>query len=403
MIFPTPSVSTLRGELEDRVSSGEISEAEAYREALAADPDDPRALRLLALLAEDDDDISGATDLAWRWLRADPLSHEVFRLIGRLLSLDLGEITRGVAYLALGMEKLHFDPEAEAEPHSHELTPDGDEPAEVTREMEPHRLLHEMWSGTTSELEREFIDRVLARGADMVPLLTGVLNLYGEDLLHDMDDALVVRSLALLGEIGDPRVVPALTRFLPIEDETLSGVANWAFQRISFRKPAEVLEELNRLIPEAEAFDLASFAQQISLMSVTPGRTDGLLAIERRLPEFPALERGAIALSLLTSAWIMEGLDSPLGAAFQRDYGDQIPAEGRGELKDIRKTLKGEGPYIAKEDETSVYDICCPAFEPAEDDQPYVRNEPKIGRNDPCWCGSGKKYKKCHLEADQNG
>ncbi|MGN0987024.1 MAG: SEC-C metal-binding domain-containing protein, partial [Otoolea sp.] len=20
----------------------------------------------------------------------------------------------------------------------------------------------------------------------------------------------------------------------------------------------------------------------------------------------------------------------------------------------------------------------------------------KIGRNDPCWCGSGKKYKQCH-------
>lgn len=27
---------------------------------------------------------------------------------------------------------------------------------------------------------------------------------------------------------------------------------------------------------------------------------------------------------------------------------------------------------------------------------PYVRQEPKIGRNDPCTCGSGKKYKKCH-------
>lgn len=23
-----------------------------------------------------------------------------------------------------------------------------------------------------------------------------------------------------------------------------------------------------------------------------------------------------------------------------------------------------------------------------------------IGRNDPCWCGSGKKYKKCHLQSD---
>lgn len=26
----------------------------------------------------------------------------------------------------------------------------------------------------------------------------------------------------------------------------------------------------------------------------------------------------------------------------------------------------------------------------------YKRAEPKIGRNDPCPCGSGKKYKKCH-------
>ena len=26
---------------------------------------------------------------------------------------------------------------------------------------------------------------------------------------------------------------------------------------------------------------------------------------------------------------------------------------------------------------------------------PYVRDAPKIGRNDPCTCGSGKKFKKC--------
>jgi len=27
--------------------------------------------------------------------------------------------------------------------------------------------------------------------------------------------------------------------------------------------------------------------------------------------------------------------------------------------------------------------------------QPFRREQPKIGRNDPCPCGSGKKYKKC--------
>ncbi|HLX28012.1 MAG TPA: SEC-C metal-binding domain-containing protein [Casimicrobiaceae bacterium] len=32
---------------------------------------------------------------------------------------------------------------------------------------------------------------------------------------------------------------------------------------------------------------------------------------------------------------------------------------------------------------------------------PYVRDAPKIGRNDPCPCGSGKKYKKCCLSIAQ--
>jgi preprotein translocase subunit SecA len=27
---------------------------------------------------------------------------------------------------------------------------------------------------------------------------------------------------------------------------------------------------------------------------------------------------------------------------------------------------------------------------------PKMREEPKIGRNDPCYCGSGRKYKHCH-------
>jgi preprotein translocase subunit SecA len=26
----------------------------------------------------------------------------------------------------------------------------------------------------------------------------------------------------------------------------------------------------------------------------------------------------------------------------------------------------------------------------------HVDEKEQIGRNDPCWCGSGKKFKKCH-------
>lgn len=32
--------------------------------------------------------------------------------------------------------------------------------------------------------------------------------------------------------------------------------------------------------------------------------------------------------------------------------------------------------------------------------EPYVRERKRIGRNEPCPCRSGKKYKKCHLGED---
>ena len=35
--------------------------------------------------------------------------------------------------------------------------------------------------------------------------------------------------------------------------------------------------------------------------------------------------------------------------------------------------------------------------------EPYIREEEKIGRNDPCPCGSGKKYKKCCMLKDMKG
>ena len=37
-----------------------------------------------------------------------------------------------------------------------------------------------------------------------------------------------------------------------------------------------------------------------------------------------------------------------------------------------------------------------PGDEEEAPDQPYRREGRKVGRNDPCWCGSGKKFKHCH-------
>jgi len=37
-----------------------------------------------------------------------------------------------------------------------------------------------------------------------------------------------------------------------------------------------------------------------------------------------------------------------------------------------------------------------PAFSQPKTSNPRPATKNKIGRNDPCWCGSGKKWKKCH-------
>ncbi|MFK7991055.1 MAG: preprotein translocase subunit SecA, partial [Sandaracinaceae bacterium] len=39
---------------------------------------------------------------------------------------------------------------------------------------------------------------------------------------------------------------------------------------------------------------------------------------------------------------------------------------------------------------------------PAAKPQTVRRDKPKVKRNDPCWCGSGKKYKQCHYRSDKD-
>ncbi|MDO4839758.1 MAG: YchJ family metal-binding protein [Desulfovibrionaceae bacterium] len=50
----------------------------------------------------------------------------------------------------------------------------------------------------------------------------------------------------------------------------------------------------------------------------------------------------------------------------------------------------GEHSFFAIKDEKLYYTGGVPLVP-----EPYRKAEPKVGRNDPCPCGSGKKYKKC--------
>ena len=399
MIFPPESVHEFRRELAAKMADGSLSDAEAFRQALAVDPHDPAATRFIALTAEKDGDRALAAQLAHRFIEADPTSHEGYALLGRVLP----DAPLAAAYGILGIKKLHFDPEARERLGPIDL-PDPaavlvDEPAAVARELEPHRLLHELFVAGLEAIDVSLLDRVLARGADCAPLLLGTLNAYGEDLLHD-NDGLVVRALALLGEIGDPAALPALARFVPLEDDTIGGAARWAFLRIARRRPAEALDIVRRLSIGAEALDLAALAQQLCLMPDVPGRSGVLLGLADNLAEFDKDERDLVIVSMLTSAHVMQGAGSEAAASIEKQYGVLLSSAARKELKSLRREIEEARQEIAEVQEPSIYDVCLEGFD-LVDDETFERAEPKLGRNEPCWCGSGKKYKKCHLDADE--
>ena len=125
---PLPCVHSIfefRAELTSKMDAGTLDPADAYRQAVAVDPHDPVALRFLALKAEEQSNPVLAAELGRRFVQANPVSHEGYLLLGRVLS----DAALARAYAALGKEKLHFNPEAQSE-----LA--GDEVAEEAAEAE---------------------------------------------------------------------------------------------------------------------------------------------------------------------------------------------------------------------------------------------------------------------------
>mgnify|MGYP000021932147 CR=1 FL=1 len=71
-------------------------------------------------------------------------------------------------------------------------------------------------------------------------------------------------------------------------------------------------------------------------------------------------------------------------------FGSSNESEESAESKLGKVTEKDHLNSIIKERE----DLCRQLFE-SETSETVKRDGEKIGRNDPCPCGSGKKYKKC--------
>jgi uncharacterized protein len=76
---------------------------------------------------------------------------------------------------------------------------------------------------------------------------------------------------------------------------------------------------------------------------------------------------------------------------------EQADPTERAEYEAHRNELDARAPLVDLDD--AIDELVACVFEAAEitrPNRPVTRDTPKVGRNDPCPCGSGRKYKMCH-------
>jgi hypothetical protein len=292
------------------------------------------------------------------------------------------------------------------------------EPAEVTEELRPHRLLNDVQEAMGNELERGLVEEIVKSGAACAPLLVGMLRGLAEGRLPDGGEMVGEASLAMLGEIADIDAIPALVQFAVVDDKGLSQTAAWALERAAQKKPAEVLAAFSGFDRRMGAAERACMSENIATMPETSGKTEAILAMLDNFVVVPAEERGDIFVMISAALLHCRGKNAP--ALIRKAYLDQkelLPKEAEKSIDDLLRAYAADPALfeIPAETPSTVYDICCAdrlsgysdEEDEAEDEEGHVHGpncghapEPP-GRNDPCWCGSGKKYKKCHLESDE--
>jgi preprotein translocase subunit SecA len=80
---------------------------------------------------------------------------------------------------------------------------------------------------------------------------------------------------------------------------------------------------------------------------------------------------------------------------------DEDAEKRRQELFGGSREIKESAPGIGEG--SAAMDSAANRSQSQEKPKPFKRNVPKVGRNDPCPCGSGKKYKHCHGAAEAGG
>ncbi len=215
---------------------------------------------------------------------------------------------------------------------------------------------------------------------------------------HDDEDVLHEVVQDALPRIGGLDLIPVLQAAYPDQSWTFQLYASTTFARL--RHPdaeAALIQLLNDPKCEEASEDIASALFGLCTTSALPRLAALVLSgkCENRVID---LEEDLVACSL------MAGFDFPELSALREvvvardaEFRRKVESGEFGRAFDDMNDSDSDEDEDEDEDENDYDDDDFDSFEPPFPPQTIVNRQPKIGRNDPCPCGSGKKYKKCCL------
>ena len=225
--------------------------------------------------------------------------------------------------------------------------------------------------------------------------------------------------VAFLGEFAGPDFLEDLWELADMQDTGLFLHANWALWRMGQRFPAEMLASLLAAIPDARPSLRCGMAEHLSLMHGMEGVEAALLELVKDFPQLSKDVNASYLLVAVADALTQTGHPERAAELFAK-YERLLDKEGRRWVRETLDSADGFVPRFVGEGllDLDIEDVCLSHALIAEDDgrhHDFDDDEfeeeddldepeaalPKPGRNEPCWCGSGKKYKKCHLDADE--
>jgi len=258
---------------------------------------------------------------------------------------------------------------------------------------------------------------LVAAGATILPAL---ITLVEDALADDQSDLgwAPLHALDLLGALGDTQALPVLLRCLDLEDELDLRVeqAEAALRALGARAlegcvaayaaaPRDaVRDRLAGVMSQWGLHDERIYAALLDTLQRTPelganylvdyGDPRAVAVLAQTFDTLPIREGDDLLANhvFIELRCAIEELGGQLTAAQQHKFA-QADAPRRRFVAQLPWDL--EAPALPTERSAAL------ARASAARPRPLPTGKRKLGRNAPCWCGSGKKYKKCHLPVEE--